>query len=143
MTNSPQGTPVKRVGGGGGGGSVEGRSSTVLRATQLRRMYTKLITRFGAHFVSRITVDSVSDPYSFHPDPAKNLNPDPEDPLIRILNTAWNKNIFYQYKMTKERFCTELGTRQFCRDNVTMLLGHKVVCNCHFTIFILATPSRH
>ena len=24
-----------------------------------------------------------------------------------------------------------------------MLSGHKVVCNCHFTIFIVATPSRH
>ena len=25
------------------------------------------------------------------------------------------------------------------RDNVTMLSGHKVVCNCHFTIFIVAS----
>ncbi len=38
--NSPQGTPVKRM-----GGAAEGRSSTVPRTTQLRRMYTKLITR--------------------------------------------------------------------------------------------------
>ena len=38
---------------------------------------------------------------------------------------------------------SELGTRWFCRDNVTMLSGHKVVCNCHFTIFIVVTPSRH
>ena len=38
---------------------------------------------------------------------------------------------------------SELGKRQLCRDNVTMLSGHKVVCNCHFTIFIVATPSRH
>ena len=38
---------------------------------------------------------------------------------------------------------SELGTRQFCRDNVTTLSGHKVVCNCHYTIFIAATPSRH
>ena len=37
----------------------------------------------------------------------------------------------------------ELGTRQFRRDNVTMLSGHKVVCNFYFTIFIVATPSRH
>ena len=37
----------------------------------------------------------------------------------------------------------ELGTRQFCCDNVTMLSGHKAVCNCHFTIFIVATPSKH
>ena len=36
----------------------------------------------------------------------------------------------------------ELGTRQFCRNNVTMLSGHKVVSNWHFTIFIVATPSR-
>ena len=33
--------------------------------------------------------------------------------------------------------------RQFCRDNVTMFSGHKVVWNCHFTIFVVATPSRH
>ena len=37
----------------------------------------------------------------------------------------------------------ELGTRKFCRDNVTMLSGHKVVCICHFTIFVVASPSRH
>ena len=37
----------------------------------------------------------------------------------------------------------ELGTRQFCRDKVTMLSGHKFVCNCRFTIYIVATPSRH
>ena len=37
----------------------------------------------------------------------------------------------------------ELGTRQFCHDNVTMFSGHKVVCNCQFTIFVVATPSRH
>ena len=37
----------------------------------------------------------------------------------------------------------ELGTQQFCPDNVTMLSGHKVVSNCHLTIFIVATPSRH
>ena len=24
-----------------------------------------------------------------------------------------------------------------------MFSGHKVVCNCHFTIFVVATPSRH
>ena len=40
--NSPHGTPVKRV----GGAAAEGRSSTVPRTTQLRRMYTKLITRY-------------------------------------------------------------------------------------------------
>ena len=28
-------------------------------------------------------------------------------------------------------------------NNVTMLSGHKVVCNSHFTIFIVAIPSRH
>ena len=42
---------------------------------------------------------------------------------------------------TKYCTLTELGTRQFCRDNVTTLSGHKVVCNCHFTVFIVATPS--
>ena len=37
---------------------------------------------------------SVSDPYSLNPDPAKNLNPDPEDFWIRIQaerTTAWKK----------------------------------------------------
>ena len=33
----------------------------------------------------------------------------------------------------------ELGTQQFCRDNVTIFSVHKVVCNCHFTIFVVAT----
>ena len=37
----------------------------------------------------------------------------------------------------------ELGTRQFRRENVTMLSGRKVVCNFHFTLFIVSTPSRH
>ena len=37
----------------------------------------------------------------------------------------------------------ELGTRQFCRNNVTMFSGHKVVCICNFTIFVVATPARH
>ena len=37
----------------------------------------------------------------------------------------------------------DLGTQQFCRDNVIMWSGHKVVCNCHFSLFIVATPSTH
>ena len=37
----------------------------------------------------------------------------------------------------------ELGTRQHCRDNVTMVAGLKVVGFCFFTIFVVATPSRH
>ena len=37
----------------------------------------------------------------------------------------------------------ELGTRQFFRDNVIMFSGYKVVCNCHFTICVVATASRH
>ena len=38
---------------------------------------------------------------------------------------------------------TELGMWKFCHDNVTMLSSHKVVCNCNFSIFIVATLSRH
>ena len=38
---------------------------------------------------------------------------------------------------------SELGTRQICRDNVTMFSGHKVDGICHFTIFVVATPSKH
>ena len=37
----------------------------------------------------------------------------------------------------------ELGPRQHCRDNVTMFSGLKVVGFCTFTIFVVATPSRH
>ena len=37
----------------------------------------------------------------------------------------------------------EQGTRQFCRDNVTMFSGHKVVCYFNITTFSLATPSRN
>ena len=44
---------------------------------------------------------------------------------------------------TLHLYFSELGTRQFCRDNVTMLPCHTVVYNCHYTIFIVATPSRH
>ena len=53
-------------------------------------------------------------------------------PFRYILYTFWQLN-----------FRAELGTRQFCRDNVIMFSGHKVVCNCHFTILVVATPSRH
>ena len=45
--------------------------------------------------------------------------------------------------LCKTAFYAELGTQQFCRGNVTMFSGHKVVFNCHFTIFVVATPSRH
>ena len=41
---------------------------------------------------------SVSDPYSSNPDPAKNLNPDPERPWIRILAISLHylkKNLNY------------------------------------------------
>ena len=37
----------------------------------------------------------------------------------------------------------ELGTQQHCRDNVTMFSSLKVVGFCFFTIFVVATPSRH
>ena len=73
-----------------------------------------------------------------------------------ILHFKWKKYIIGQcHESTKANglmyivhvHCTvdytELGTQQFCRNNVTMLSGHKVVCICHFTIFIVATPSRH
>ena len=38
-------------------------------------------------------------------------------------------------------FFPELGTRQHCRDNVTMSSDLKVVGFCSFTIFVVATPS--
>ena len=33
----------------------------------------------------------------------------------------------------------ELGTRLYCRDNLTMFSDHKVVCYCNITIFIVAS----
>ena len=40
-------------------------------------------------------------------------------------------------------YSPELGTRQYRRDNVTMCSGHRVVCYCNVTIFIVITPYRH
>ena len=37
---------------------------------------------------------------------------------------------------------TKLGTRQYCRDNVTMFPGNKVGCYYNITIFGVATPSK-
>ena len=34
----------------------------------------------------------------------------------------------------------QYGTRQYCRDNVTIFSGHKVVRYCNITIFVVATP---
>ena len=53
------------------------------------------------------------------------------------------KDFLYMKPGPLQTSFTELGLRQFCRDNVTKLSGHKVICNCHFIIFIVATPSRH
>ena len=39
--------------------------------------------------------------------------------------------------------CTEQGTRQYCRHNMTMFSGHKDVCYCNISIFVVAAPSRH
>ena len=48
-----------------------------------------------------------------------------------------------QKQPTRCRKITRAGhTRQYCRENVTMFSGHKVVCYCIITIFGVATPSR-
>ena len=47
------------------------------------------------------------------------------------------------YSKLKMSFFAELGTRQHCRDNVTMFSDQKVVGSYIITIFIVATPSRH
>ena len=39
-----------------------------------------------------------------------------------------------------EQSAAMLNLESWARDNVTMISGHKVVCNCHFTIFVVATP---
>ena len=36
-----------------------------------------------------------------------------------------------------------MGTRQFCRDNVTMFSDSKVGCYCNINTFVVATPSKH
>ena len=40
-----------------------------------------------------------------------------------------------------EQSAAMLNIQSWARDNVTMISGHKVVRNCHFTIFVVATPS--
>ena len=55
----------------------------------------------------------------------------------------WVNMEFWHRSCQKCDWRPELGSRQFCRYNVSMLSGPKVVCNCHFTIFIVAIPSRH
>ena len=45
--------------------------------------------------------------------------------------------------MWNNMLVSELGTRQHCRDNVTMFSGLKAVEFCIFTIFAVATPSSH
>ena len=52
------------------------------------------------------------------------------------------KLIFQVIYIKKKTNFTELGTRQYCRDNVTICSGHKVVCYCNITIFDVATTSR-
>ena len=39
--------------------------------------------------------------------------------------------------------CAELGTRQHCRDNVTMCLGHTIFANCIMYVFLLTIPHLH
>ena len=38
---------------------------------------------------------------------------------------------------------TELGPRQYCRDNVTMFSAHKMVVYCILSIVVVVTPVRH
>ena len=40
-----------------------------------------------------------------------------------------------------EQSAAMLNLESRARDNVTMISGHKVVFNCHFTLFVVATPS--
>ena len=43
-----------------------------------------------------------------------------------------NNPVFRIRTLLGSVFEAELGTRQFCRDNVNMFSEHKAVCNCHF-----------
>ena len=45
----------------------------------------------GSSFFTCYILIKKKDPYLLNPDPAKNLNPDPEDPLIRIRIQAVSK----------------------------------------------------
>ena len=56
--------------------------------------------------------------------------------ILRLFVLVWRIQIILDLLRPRP------GTRQYCRDNVTMFSGHKVVCHC-ITIFIVATPSRH
>ena len=78
--------------------------------------------------------------------------------LLTILLKRYEAYIHTLYSIPYTLYCTvytalystytvfsieELGTRQFCRDNVTIFSGPKVVCYCHFNLFVVATTSRH
>ena len=63
--------------------------------------------------------------------------------LVDCTLLRWTKGALKLKFRLSFYFLPELGTRQFCRDNVTMLSGHTFFCNFHFTIFIVATPSGH
>ena len=49
----------------------------------------------------------------------------------------------YSFFIQCDKQSWALGRRQYCRDNLAMLSGHKVLCYCHITICVVATPSRH
>ena len=50
---------------------------------------------------------------------------------------------FYSIPSYSIDFQTLNDHQSWARGNVTMLSGHKVVCNYHFSIFIVGKPSRH
>ena len=54
---------------------------------------------------------------------------------------CWSGSVMDPYS---EASWIQIRIRQsWARDNETMFSGHNVVCNCHFTMFVVATPSRH
>ena len=81
------------VGGPGQGGHLQGVQAHDLRLhprIQQEEPHGRPVRLLYILLFIYILVLSVSDPYSLNPDPdpAKNLYPDPEDPCIRIRNTA-------------------------------------------------------
>ena len=70
------------------------------------------------------------------------LNEDPES-SFQFQTTETTHQYNDQIQRDTEARLAELGTRQHCRDNVTMLSGRKVVGFSIFTIFVVATLARH
>ena len=77
-----------------------------------------------------------------HFTPLVNMQPWKDNsPHQWICNRDWTSHYSMKHKLQLP--VSELGTRQDCRDNMTMFSGHKVVFYCKVAIFVVAIPSTH